>query len=406
MDASSLDGKALLQACDTDSWNEAKSMLASATAVTDIDAVDADGRTSIFLAARNGDPDMVERLLAFGADASVSSKLSGTPLVAACLSGHEAVAVALLASARAGSLDAQEEKGTTALYGAALLGSMRLVGLLLDGGADPSLAGWRDGTPLRAAAQGGHADVVAALLATGRHGDIDAKTSGGRTSLHFAAAAGHLGAARALLGAGANPCAHSSLHGSPLAAASSAGHAEVVSAMLATGRCLDLSGADAHGRGAMYRAAEGGHTDVVAMLTEAGASPAAQSRREGPPLVATARGGHFGTVRALLATGLAGDVDAACGDGRTALFWASRLDDVAAVRMLLDAGASRPAHGLNGETPASIATWDITRAMREWQEGQDGRATAADGAGAEASAPEPVAPARRDPPHGCACACA
>ena len=72
---------------------------------------------------------------------------------------------------------------------------------------------------------------------------------------------------------------------------------------------------------------------TVLCLSVAGAAAAA----EAPPLVDAARDGDTVAVRALLAQGA--DVDAAEGDGTSALHWASYRDDIETVGLLLDAGA-------------------------------------------------------------------
>ena len=78
-----------------------------------------------------------------------------------------------------------------------------------------------------------------------------------------------------------------------------------------------------------------------------------------PPLVDAARDGDTAAVRALLAQG--GDVDAAEGDGTSALHWASYRDDIETVGLLLDAGADVNAANDLGATPL-------------WAAGQNGSA--------------------------------
>ena len=98
----------------------------------------------------------------YGDDAEVIA------VMRACARGHVDVARLLLASgadvnaAQAGS----GEDGRTALQHAAGAGSLELVRLLLDAGADVNhRAGWKmdQATARDAAAEGGHADVVAEL---------------------------------------------------------------------------------------------------------------------------------------------------------------------------------------------------------------------------------------------------
>jgi ankyrin repeat protein len=80
-----------------------------------------------------------------------------------------------------------------------------VVELLLERGADASVAGSIHGTPLVAASSRGYVNIVPMLLA---HwcGDIDAKDEPDYcTALQLACDGGHVGVARLLLGAGADP---------------------------------------------------------------------------------------------------------------------------------------------------------------------------------------------------------
>ena len=78
-----------------------------------------------------------------------------------------------------------------------------------------------------------------------------------------------------------------------------------------------------------------------------------------PPLVDAARDGDIAAVRALLAQGAS--VDAAEGDGTTALHWACYRDDVETVELLLDVGADVDVANDLGATPL-------------WAAGQNGSA--------------------------------
>ena len=81
---------------------------------------------------------------------------------------------------------------------------------------------------------------------------------------------------------------------------------------------------------------------------------------ESPPLVDAARNGDTAAVRTLLAQGVS--VDAAEGDGTSALHWASYRDDVETVGLLLDAGADVDAANDLGATAL-------------WAAGQNGSAS-------------------------------
>ncbi len=94
--------------------------------------------------------------------------------------------------------------------------------------------------PLHLAARGGHAGVVAALLAA--QAQATAPTTTGATALHFAAAAGSAPAATALIEAGAAVDAREPQWGqTPLMFAAAAGRTDVVRVLAARGADLSLT---------------------------------------------------------------------------------------------------------------------------------------------------------------------
>ena len=89
-----------------------------------------------------------------------------------------------------------------------------------------------------------------------------------------------------------------------LAEASSAGHTDVVEALLQAG--VDINSQDAQGRAAIHLAAPAGNT-VVAMLLDRGADPDLVSEFEGTALGYTASQGNLEMIKLLLSKGA--DID-------------------------------------------------------------------------------------------------
>ncbi len=111
----------------------------------------------------------------------------------------------------------------------------------------------------------------------------------------------------------------------------------------------------AQGTTPLYRAAVGGHHDIVRLLLEYGADPDRRSGglEEGLPLCAAACWDHAETVQALLDGGA--DPDAAEEGGWTALLWAAASGHLDVADILLDAGADPGRADDDGDTPLTLA---------------------------------------------------
>ena len=124
---------------------------------------------SLFKASETGDFVEMRRLLDSGAQPDIF------PVSGRHFDGDDYLGTALVAAAAAGHLDA--------------------VRLLLDRGADPSLADGRANTPLMHATMSGHEVVVRELAARGA--DLDAAhPASGATAFHLACGANQAASAR------------------------------------------------------------------------------------------------------------------------------------------------------------------------------------------------------------------
>ena len=168
----------------------------------DANAPDGDGTTALHWAALNDDVASAEALLAAGARADAANRFDATPLAVASENGSAAF-VELLLDAGADPNWATPE-GETALMTAARTGRADAVRLLLDRGADPNRReSWRGQNALMWAAAENHLAAADALIDGGA--DVTAGSDGGFTPLLFAVRAGYLGMTRKLLAAGASP---------------------------------------------------------------------------------------------------------------------------------------------------------------------------------------------------------
>ena len=142
-----------------------------------------------------------------------------------------------------------------------------------DGPSPESATGNGDNgrTPLQAAAESGHLDIVESLLTANANVNAAAGSSYGQTALQAAAAGGHLKVVQRLLVAKADVNAAAGNGGNgrtALQAAAAGGHFDVVDMLLAANANVNAT-ADGCGRTALEAAAEGGHLDVVQRLLAA-----------------------------------------------------------------------------------------------------------------------------------------
>ena len=122
--------------------------------------------------------------------------------VAADVGSLELVQLLLEAGADKHVATAATEEGAWALSNAAQNGHLEVARLLLNAGAAPDAARVREGTALYFACQNGHLDVARMLLEAGA--DKDTALDNGATALIIAAEKGHFEVVRLLLNAGAD----------------------------------------------------------------------------------------------------------------------------------------------------------------------------------------------------------
>ncbi len=217
-----------------------------------VNAAQVDGMTALHWAVYHDLPELAQRLLDAGADASAANRYGVIPLSLACANGNFGIVEALLAAgadpnavlaggetvfmtaARTGRIEVVEalyeagadvhfrepSRGQTALMWAAAEGNLEVVELLLEVGADPNATLDSGFTPLLFAVREGRIEVMEALLRAGV--DVNAPTPGkavkrdrplpggrsvrpGSTPLLVAVTNGHFELAARLLDAGADP---------------------------------------------------------------------------------------------------------------------------------------------------------------------------------------------------------
>jgi ankyrin repeat protein len=163
----------------------------AALAGTDVNVIDLDGETALHHAARSGNAQIAESLVAAGARCDIANRFGRTPLHLAAAHDATDVLVALLRMPL--PVNAADTFGVTALHDAAASGHIDCVARLIAAGAALDLADCSGNTPLHLAARAGRQDVVERLLAAGAQRNLANRLH--RTPMMEAQTAGfaHLG---------------------------------------------------------------------------------------------------------------------------------------------------------------------------------------------------------------------
>jgi len=126
-----------------------------------VSAKDANGMTSLHMAAAAGQKDAVQQLLASGADVKAKANDGATPLHWAVYNGHKDVVELLLADQA--PVNARGRDGYTPLHWAAAKGFEAIAELLLNHQADINVQNNQGETPLQLARSRNHLDLAELL---------------------------------------------------------------------------------------------------------------------------------------------------------------------------------------------------------------------------------------------------
>jgi len=252
-----------------------------------------DGCTALHYAAFGGSNEAVALLLEAGSDPNARAFAGHTPLHYAAFAGHSDVFRRLQAAGS--NVHAVDDSLTTMLHGAAASGATDIVEALLAEGVPADIANLYGELPVHRAAQHNQLAIVQRLLDLGtdpnpidRYGmsvlhkaaiggavetaswlldkDFDSMADDivGDTPMHSAASIGRLPMAECLLDRDLSPDVRNHDEATPLHNAAIAGHADIVTLLLE--RSADASATDVLGRTPLHLAALRGHTDIVRSL--------------------------------------------------------------------------------------------------------------------------------------------
>ena len=337
-----------------------------------VNTPEADGTTALHWAVRGDDLELTDNLIRAGADVKAANRYGVTAIYLASVNGNPAIIERLI---KAG-VDANTAgpEGETALMTAARTGKIEAAKVLLDhGAAVDAKEGWHGQTALMWAAAQRHPAMVGELIARGANVNArsnlekwDRQTTaeprekwlplGAMTPLLFASREGCVECASLLIASGADVNAADPDGITPAISALINGHFDV--AMLLVEKGADVNLADATGRTPLYAAVDANtmpasnrpapnvvanratSLDVVTLLLARGANVNARLKRGQPYRTKVDRG-----------------ADSVLGTGTTPLIRAAKAADLAAMRVLVAAGAdAKIATGNDTTVDVSAAT--------------------------------------------------
>jgi ankyrin repeat protein len=285
----------------------------------------------LYDAARTGKTDVVRRLLKQGADVNLGLETGWTPLHAACYYNKPSIA-RLLLEFNPNLETPITHDGYRPLHKAAESGSVEVVKLLVDNGAD-----------------------------------IEARSNGLATPLWVAANRNRRSAVRFLLDQKAQIEAADKFNNTPLHGAVNAGHCQLVRELLADGAKYDTQ--NNAGKTPLYSAAQSGREDVLRCLLEQGADPTIVTVEGWTALHTAAYQGHTRVAEILIQDRRIGLDDGTYAYGYTPLHKAVESDSVQMVRLILNGGANINSLTSENWTPLHLAArlnrlWAVEELLR------------------------------------------
>ena len=302
-------------------------------------------------------PEMVQLLIAHGAEVNVSTTDGETPLMFAVDQGPEMVQLLLDAGAK---IEAEDRAGMTALSHAAWrenetsLGSAKL--LLANGAEINHLS--KAGYPLTLACTSGNTSMVELLM---EHG-ADVNPSGGFTPLMGAARGSQVELIEWLLKEGADPNAVNRNGWTALMEAAELENTdgEIIAMLIEAGAKVNARCAE--GKTALMCALMWAPPATIRQLLDLGADVRMKDEDGSTALMLAVEESSVEVV-AMLVEAVA-KVDATNAEGKSALMWAAKFARPAAVRLLLDQGADVRMKDKAGSTVLMIAAQGYSEESR------------------------------------------
>jgi len=231
----------------------------------DVNAQDSQMRAPLHLACYDGHREIAEKLISHGANLEARFANGATPLFWTVPGGHTEVFELLVK--KGADIDVKVDNGANLLHTCALYGKKDMAKILIEKGADVNRTS-DDGTrPINYAVARGHMEVLKLLIDKGA--DMNAGDDRGYTPLRISIMLGKSEVVQTLLAKGADPNRRNDDGTTPLHDAATEGHAAPAELLIANGAKVDAK--DAKGHTPLHLAANHGHKDIVTLLVTQGA---------------------------------------------------------------------------------------------------------------------------------------
>ncbi|MBK9684943.1 MAG: ankyrin repeat domain-containing protein [Betaproteobacteria bacterium] len=322
----------------------------------DVNEVDGEGNTPLLIAVLTRNAKLVDELLKLGADPNKARPDGKGPLFGAVRVGEEKLVQTLVKGGAEVDTPLSMDHngiavgGCTALYIAALLGHLPSCKVLASSGASLEAANDLGYTPLMAAIEGDHEDVIDFFLKSGANvnpeviATMEVEGLGGAFPLYTATRKENLAVIKKLLKRGADANRSAPNGWTPLKSGAQQGGFEIVKVLLDAG--ADPNIADDTNYTPLMNAVSGEHEDIVKILLKFNADPNVQSG-ENPEdddwepgrsaLMDAAVSGNVAIARELLKSGA--NPNLLNSKGRTALHSAVISGNADMVALLLKSAA-------------------------------------------------------------------
>ena len=316
----------------------------------EVNSLSKGGLTPLWIAAHEGNINVVQLLLANKADVNYADKDGATPLYIAAERGRKTVVQILLE--HGAEINLCDKENVSPLYIAAQNGFSDIVKLLLQHNAKPNIQENNGESPLYIAARNGHEDVVEVLLVN--KSSVNLCDKDGISPLNIACQNGHIETVKILLEHKAAVNQLDKQRVSPLYIAAQNGHVKVVEMLLANKDTKpDVNLADKNDVSPLYIACHNQHNETVAVLLQDGANVDQRTNDGATPLYIAAYRGDIDILNLLLQNNAS--VNISDNNSVSPLYMAAQNGHTPCLRLLLDNGAHVNATDSEGISPLLTA---------------------------------------------------